>query len=80
MHPTQKPADLLKYLIETYTEEGDTVLDNCMGAGSVGVACVETGRSFIGIELDEQWFEVAKKRIEEAESRIISASVEDAII
>lgn len=63
LHPTQKPVGLLKYLIETYTNEGDTVLDNCMGSGSTGVAAVEKNRSFIGIELDEGYFEIAKKRI-----------------
>ena len=64
LHPTQKPVDLLKYLVQTYTNEGDTVLDNCMGSGSTGVACVETNRNFIGIELDENYFNVAKKRLE----------------
>lgn len=63
-HPTQKPVPLLEYLIRTYTNEGDTVLDNCMGSGSTGVACVNTNRNFIGIELDDHYFEVAKNRIE----------------
>lgn len=67
-HPTQKPVDLLEYLIKTYTNEGETVLDNCMGSGSTGVACVNTNRNFIGIELDEHYFQVAKKRIEEAKT------------
>ena len=57
---------LLEYLIKTYTNEGETVLDNCMGSGSTGVACVNTNRSFIGMELDAGYFEIAKKRIEEA--------------
>ena len=65
-HPTQKPVPLLEYLIKTYTNEGETVLDNCMGSGSTGVACVNTNRHFIGIELDEGYFNIAKKRIEEA--------------
>lgn len=65
-HPTQKPVTLLEYLIKTYTNEGDTVLDNCMGSGSTGVAAVNTGRNFIGIELDENYFKVAKERINEA--------------
>ena len=65
MHPTQKPVALLEYLIRTYTDEGETVLDNCMGSGSTGVAAKRTGRNFIGIELSEQYFEIAKKRIEE---------------
>lgn len=64
LHPTQKPVALLEYLIKTYTNEGETVLDNCMGSGSTGVACVNTGRNFIGIELDEQYFKTAKSRIE----------------
>lgn len=64
-HPTQKPVTLLEYLIKTYTNEGDTVLDNCMGSGSTGVAAVNTGRNFIGIELDEKYFKVAKERINE---------------
>ena len=70
LHPTQKPVALLEYLIKTYTNKGDVVLDNCMGSGSTGVACVNTNRNFIGIELDNGYFEIAKKRIEEAQSRI----------
>lgn len=62
-HPTQKPVALLEYLIRTYTNEGDLVLDNCMGSGSTGVAAVRTGRRFIGIEKDEGYFEIAKQRI-----------------
>lgn len=69
MHPTQKPVALLKYLIKTYTNEGDVVLDNCMGSGSTGVACVNTGRQFIGMELDANYFEIAKNRIAEAWNR-----------
>ena len=65
-HPTQKPVALLEYLIKTYTNERETVLDNCVGSGSTGVACINTGRNFIGIELDAGYFEIAKKRIEEA--------------
>ena len=67
VHPTQKPVALLEYLIKTYTLENETVLDNCMGSGSTGVACINTGRNFIGIEKDETYFNIAKKRIEEAE-------------
>ena len=66
LHPTQKPVALLEYLIKTYTNEGETVLDNCMGSGSTGVACVNTNRNFIGYELDEKYFEIAEKRINEA--------------
>ena len=66
LHPTQKPVPLLEYLIKTYTNEGETVLDNCMGSGSTGVACVNTNRDFIGIELDEHYFQIARERIEAA--------------
>ena len=62
-HPTQKPLELLEYLVKTYTNEGDTVLDNTMGSGTTGVACVNTNRKFIGIEMDDNYFEIAKKRI-----------------
>ena len=65
VHPTQKPVALLEYLIKTYTIEGETVLDNCMGSGSTGIACINTNRNFIGIEKDDKYFEIAKKRIEE---------------
>lgn len=65
MHPSQKPVPLLEYLIKTYTNEHETVLDNCMGSGSTGIACVNTGRYFIGMELDEGYFNAAKARIEE---------------
>ena len=64
VHPTQKPVKLLEYLIKTYTNEGETVLDNCMGSGSCGVACLNTNRSFIGIELSEEYYYIAKERIE----------------
>ncbi len=66
VHPTQKPVALLEYLIKTYTNEGELVLDNCMGSGSTGVACKNTNRDFIGIELDEKYFNIAKERIERA--------------
>lgn len=62
-HPTQKPVELLEYLIKTYTNEGDTVLDNCMGSGSTGVACVNTNRNFIGFENNEKYFKIAETRI-----------------
>lgn len=62
-HPTQKPVELLAYLIKTYTNEGDTVLDFTMGSGSTGVACKKTGRSFIGIEKDPEYFKIAEERI-----------------
>ncbi len=66
VHPTQKPIALLEWLIKTYTNEGMTVLDNCMGSGSTGIACVNTNRNFIGMELDENYFEIAKERIDKA--------------
>ena len=64
LHPTQKPVALMEYMIRTYTNAGETVLDNCFGSGTTGVACVNTGREFIGIEKDAEYFEVARKRIE----------------
>lgn len=63
-HPTQKPVELIEYLIKTYTFEGETVLDNCMGGGSTAIACMRTKRHFIGFETDEKYFERACKRIE----------------
>ena len=68
-HSTQKPVALLEYLIETYTNKGDTVLDNCMGSGSTGVACINTNRNFIGYELDEHYFQIAKERLEQHECK-----------
>ena len=66
VHPTQKPVALMEYLIRTYTNEGETVLDNCMGSGTTGVACINTSRNFIGIELDEGYFKIAQDRINQA--------------
>lgn len=66
VHPTQKPVALMEYLIKTYTNEGDTVLDNCMGSGTTGVACANTNRKFIGMELDREYFRIARRRISEA--------------
>lgn len=63
LHPTQKPVKLLEYLINTYTNEEDLILDNCMRSGSTGVACVNTNRNFIGIELNKNYFEIAQNRI-----------------
>ena len=71
LHPTQKPTDLLEYLIKTYTNENEVVLDFTMGCGSTGVACMNTNRKFIGIELDENYFNIAKQRIEEAYNKEI---------
>ena len=64
LHPTQKPVALMEYLIRTYTNECETVLDNCMGSGTTGVACKNTGRNFIGIERDPEYFRIASERIE----------------
>ena len=69
VHPTQKPVDLLEYLIKTYTNEGETVLDATMGSGSTGVACVNTGRDFIGFEKEQNFFEISQKRIAEAQAK-----------
>ena len=67
IHPTQKPVKLIEYLIKTYSNDGDLVLDNCMGSGTTGVACMNLNRRFIGIELDPEYFKIATKRIEELE-------------
>jgi len=64
IHPTQKPVALMEYLIKTYTNEGETVLDNCMGSGTTGIACINTNRNFIGIEKDENYFKIASDRID----------------
>lgn len=69
-HPTQKPVALYEYLIRTYTNEGDTVLDFCMGSGTTGVACINTGRSFVGVELDAGYYAIAQRRIAEAQQQL----------
>ena len=69
LHPTQKPVGLMEYLIKTYTNEGDTVLDFTMGSGTTGVACSKLNRNFIGIELDKKYFDIAEKRTEKATRR-----------
>lgn len=66
-HPTQKPVALMEYMIRTYTQEGETVLDNCMGSGTSGVACANTGRRFVGIERDDKYFAIASERIAAAQ-------------
>ena len=71
VHPTQKPLELLEYLIKTYTKEEDTVLDFTMGSGSTGVACKNLNRQFIGIELEEDYFNIAKERINDTQTRLI---------
>ena len=70
LHPTQKPVALFEYLIKTYTNEGETVLDNTMGSGTTGVACLNTGRNFIGIELDDKYFDIAGQRIRESRRKL----------
>jgi DNA modification methylase len=73
-HPTQKPVALMEYLIRTYTNAGETVLDNCMGSGTTGVACINTGRNFIGIERDPGYFAIAERRIAEAMPTLLMAA------
>ena len=72
IHPTQKPIALMEYLIKTYTNEGETVLDNCMGSGTTGVACKKTNRNFIGIEILPKYFEIAKKQIADANEKLVT--------
>jgi site-specific DNA-methyltransferase (adenine-specific) len=74
VHPTQKPVALMEYLICTYTNPGETVLDNCMGSGTTGVACINTGRDFIGIERDPGYFAIAERRIAEAQPTLLMAA------
>lgn len=75
VHPTQKPVSLLEYLIETYSHHDDLVMDNCMGAGSTGVACVNTSRRFVGFEMEEEYFKHAKSRIEEAQTKLAQKAI-----
>jgi DNA modification methylase len=70
-HPTQKPVALYEYLIQTYTNAGDTVLDFTMGSGTTGVACVKLGRNFIGIEKEPKYYEIAERRIKEAQQQMV---------
>ena len=65
LHPTQKPVALFEYLIKTYTNEGDLVLDNCIGSGTTAIACINTNRHFIGIEKEQKYVDIANKRIKE---------------
>jgi site-specific DNA-methyltransferase (adenine-specific) len=66
LHPTQKPVELFEYLIKTYTNEGETVLDNCIGSGTTAIACINTNRNYIGFELDKHYCEFANERIQKA--------------
>lgn len=70
LHPTQKPLELFEYLVRTYTNAGDLVLDNCMGSGTTAVACLRTGRRFVGFETDEAYFGIAQQRVEEEKERL----------
>ena len=70
LHPTQKPIELFRYLIRTYTNEGDTVLDNCMGSGTTAIACIKEKRHFVGFELNKDYYEKACKRIEAEQSQL----------
>ena len=72
LHPTQKPIDLLEYLVKTYTNEGETVLDNCMGSGSTAVACINTNRNFIGFEISEEYCKIANERIDCLQKGLVS--------
>lgn len=74
LHPTQKPLDLCEYFIKTYTDKGETVLDNCMGSGTTAIACINTNRNFIGIELQEDYYKIAKDRVN---SHIIDNNLQD---
>lgn len=76
LHPTQKPAALCEYLIRTYTDEGNIVLDFCMGSGTTGVACVQTGRDFVGIEIMPEYYKIATRRIAEAQQQLRLPEVE----
>ena len=73
LHPTQKPIALCEYLIRTYSNEGDVVLDNCMGSGTIGVAAMNTNRDFIGMELDKDYFKIAEERIYKAQDDALFA-------
>ena len=66
LHPTEKPVELLEWLVKTYSNENDIILDNCMGSGSTGIACINTNRNFIGIEKDEKYFQIAKERLDKS--------------
>jgi site-specific DNA-methyltransferase (adenine-specific) len=70
LHPTQKPIGLIEWLVKTYTNENELVLDNCAGSGTTAVACVKTNRNYIGFELEEKYFNIANKRIEEHQKQL----------
>lgn len=70
MHPTQKPVALIQYLIRTYSNEGDTILDNCMGSGTTAIACIKEKRNFIGFELNKEYYDKACKRIKQEQAQL----------
>ena len=74
LHPTQKPVELLRYLVRTYTNPGETVLDFCYGSGTTGVAALMEGRHFIGVELDAGYFDIARRRIESVQPALMEAA------
>ena len=78
VHPTQKPVELCEYLIKTYTNEGDTVLDNCMGSGTTAVAAIKAGRRYIGFEISAEYCQIAQKRIDEAVDSLLLGEEDDA--
>ena len=69
-HPTQKPVNLIRWLVRTYTNEGDLVLDNCMGSGTTAVACIKEKRHFIGYEITKEYFDIAQERIKQEQSKL----------
>ena len=76
MHPTQKPVALFEYLIKTYTKEGDLVLDNCIGSGTTAIACINTKRNFIGMELEQKYVDIANKRLEQTKLKVMEVKQE----
>lgn len=75
-HPTQKPVELFEYLIKTYTNEGDLVLDNCIGSGTTAIACVNTNRNFIGFEISQEYVDIANKRLEQSKLKVMEVKQE----
>lgn len=80
LHPTQKPVDLIEYFVKTYSQDGETVLDNCMGSGTTGVACANTNRRFIGMEMEERYFQIASERIAKAYADASPVAANDDLI
>lgn len=80
VHPNEKPVDLFEYLIKTYTNEGETVLDNCMGSGTTAIACINTNRNYIGFELDKGYYDIANERIEKRVSELKEVETDSVVI